>query len=393
MYPKDNTIYELHYSSTVPENDISPSLTIMADNNNTTSEKQIVSKIPHNCKITVSEREATFIVSFQTQKQTVIFGRPLQPISVSNAMGQMLSLSVRDIDPSPTQSQEDEKILGSSHFVCISKKNYEGITSFWSLMFRLNRVFSNVHWEECDNKLSKNCSPFDVRQIESLSTTNITSAEPNLFQFPFNISHAQVNDCAEDLQLINCHSYQIDQKKCIGGNIPALDSGNEYAIYVQRTSLDQLKGGEWLGNDIMDLYFQWITKSEPDVLALGSLQLCLYGDNFSDLYNNPAKSFHEGLVRRNYNLFDYKLVLVPICENKHWYLIAIVNHEIFAPDYLIFDSIGQQLESNTKLDDRISFLNRLLEFQYKQKNPKHYTTSSSPYKLPEHHKYIINNGN
>ena len=162
-------------------------------------------------------------------------------------------------------------------------------------------------------------------------------------------------------------------------------------IVIRVDDYERLEPGQWLNDSLVDLWMQWISR---DINCKQSDVHFFTSHFYSTLVKEGAKGVKSWTARKNINIFEKKLVFIPINKTLHWSLCVIVNPgaiQISDDDacnannedqpvscILFFDSLKMHSKSRAQ-KKLVSWLN----FEWKQIKK----SSSSPFKLETYQIY------
>ena len=162
-------------------------------------------------------------------------------------------------------------------------------------------------------------------------------------------------------------------------------------IVIRVDDYERLEPGQWLNDSLVDLWMQWISR---DINCKQSDVHFFTSHFYSTLAKEGAKGVKSWTARKNINIFEKKLIFIPINKTLHWSLCVIVNPgAIQSSDddacnannedqpvscILFFDSLKMHSKSRAQ-KKLVSWLN----FEWKQIKK----SSSSPFKLETYQIY------
>jgi len=100
-------------------------------------------------------------------------------------------------------------------------------------------------------------------------------------------------------------------------------------IEIRVEDYERLDTGQWLNDSLVDLWMQWISR---DINSIQTSDIHFFTSHF---YTTLASEGVEGVkswtARKNINIFDKRLVFIPINMSLHWSLCVIVNPGAIIP--------------------------------------------------------------
>ena len=136
---------------------------------------------------------------------------------------------------------------------------------------------------------------------------------------------------------------------------PTISSDRVYITIKDYTTLDQ---GTFLNDIMIDFYLKYLHKeilAQPDQAKVHIFSTMFYkrltvdpeeGSKMYRLEKNSNMSMVEKRHKRvkrwtkNFQLFDKNLVLIPICEYSHWFMVVLVRPGGEQPCMMLLDSLS-----------------------------------------------------
>jgi hypothetical protein len=93
-------------------------------------------------------------------------------------------------------------------------------------------------------------------------------------------------------------------------------------VSINVEDYDRLEPAEWLNDSLVDLWMQWI--SRDDTTRDSKFHFCT-SHFFSTLASDGPEAVASWTKKKKINIFEKRLIFVPINKHMHWSLCAIVN--------------------------------------------------------------------
>eukprot|EP00038_Savillea_parva_P003897 m.131542 g.131542 ORF g.131542 m.131542 type:complete len:607 (-) comp11316_c0_seq1:364-2184(-) len=125
-------------------------------------------------------------------------------------------------------------------------------------------------------------------------------------------------------------------------------AGEKGAIVITQGDVDRLEEGEFLNDVIINFYLAYVHRQlPPEAQKKVHVFPTLFYRRLSSERSDPHRLKGFKKVRKwtkNVDIFDKEYLLVPICENAHWFLAVICNPGMRKQDAIV---ITEPAESDT----------------------------------------------
>ena len=143
------------------------------------------------------------------------------------------------------------------------------------------------------------------------------------------------------------------------GNIPDYNKTSFTHPTVRSRQFNSLLPQSWVDDIIVKIYMYWLTKCDDDVYVLDSLHV------------TSIEISLKYLEKKKIDLFEYRMILMPINDGSHWGVIAAVGHANYFLGktdadccYLLMDSLVDDTKSKrglfAKIENYTSYLSKIL---------------------------------
>ena len=138
--------------------------------------------------------------------------------------------------------------------------------------------------------------------------------------------------------------------------------GNQrsHHIVIRVEDYEKLDTGQWLNDSLVDLWMQWISRN---INCRQSSNVHFFTSHFySTLASEGVMGVKSWTARKNINIFEKKLIFIPINKTLHWSLCVIVNPGTIRPSVdddekdrplpcmLFFDSLNMHRKVRVQKD-------------------------------------------
>ena len=104
----------------------------------------------------------------------------------------------------------------------------------------------------------------------------------------------------------------------------AQGSQRSHQIVIRVEDYEKLEDGQWLNDSLVDFWMQWISRDIN--FNCKSTDVHFFTSHFhSTLASDGVEGVKSWTVRKNINIFEKKLIFIPINKTLHWSLCVIVN--------------------------------------------------------------------
>jgi Ulp1 protease family, C-terminal catalytic domain len=101
---------------------------------------------------------------------------------------------------------------------------------------------------------------------------------------------------------------------------PAIKSARTHYVTIQLRDYMRLEPKEYLNDSIIDFWMQWITrKGDASMMHIFSTQF------YTQLVCIGPQGVTNWTARKNINIFEKKLLFIPINKSLHWSMVVVVN--------------------------------------------------------------------
>ena len=144
-----------------------------------------------------------------------------------------------------------------------------------------------------------------------------------------------------------------------------------YNISITMNDVNRLEPGEFLNDNIIDFYFQYI---QEYVLSKFTDRFHLFNTSFYPLLLKDTRRAAERVPSPSVKLFDKELIFLPICHELHWTLViichlprAIRDSKNRKPFITICDSLALENQSSNRRN-LVKILRNYLSMRYEWEN-------------------------
>ena len=94
-------------------------------------------------------------------------------------------------------------------------------------------------------------------------------------------------------------------------------------IEIRVEDYERLDTGEWLNDSLVDMWMQWISRH---ISCKQSSNVHFFTSHFySTLASEGAEGVRSWTAKKNINIFEKRLIFIPINKTLHWSLCVVVN--------------------------------------------------------------------
>jgi len=178
-----------------------------------------------------------------------------------------------------------------------------------------------------------------------------------LVVYPFGVEKKKMEYAANDLKELSwteTHERGTEETT----DLPTSDTTNKspestlttisqrsHFIEIRVEDYERLDNGQWLNDSLVDLWMQWISR---DITCKNSSNVHFFTSHFYTTLTLGVTGVRSWTARKNINVFQKRLIFIPINKTLHWSLCVIVN-----PGAIENSSLD-------KCDDEIDLQDRLL---------------------------------
>eukprot|EP00536_Pseudo-nitzschia_multiseries_P008300 jgi/Psemu1/257073/estExt_Genewise1Plus.C_2090059 len=170
---------------------------------------------------------------------------------------------------------------------------------------------------EKEYKLRRQASP---HKIDSFISNR--KSDDILVVYPFGAEKKQLEAAANGLKELSWRDSQESEQQ------DAVEAKSHY-IEIRVEDYEKLDAGQWLNDSLVDLWMQWISRG---MSTNQSSDVHFFTSHF---YTTLASEGVEGVkswtARKNINIFEKKLIFIPVNKSLHWSLCVIVNPGAIIP--------------------------------------------------------------
>ena len=144
-----------------------------------------------------------------------------------------------------------------------------------------------------------------------------------LFVYPFGENIRKIEAAVSDANLTEL-SYKEkihDEIEDIGwGALSNLKETSNGEITIE--DYKNLDSGQWLNDSLVNLWMDWISRN----INCKQSNICFFSSHFHEkLKNYGPTGVKSWTVRRELNIFEKKMIFIPIHQEGHWSFCVIVN--------------------------------------------------------------------
>ena len=155
------------------------------------------------------------------------------------------------------------------------------------------------------------------------------------------------------------------------GNVPDYNNISFTFPTLKSRQFNSLLPKSWVDDVIVKVYMYWLTKCDHDVYVLDSLNVT---SNFG------VETTLKNLEKKKIDLFQHRMILMPIIHWSHWSVIAVVRHANYLLGktdrccYLLMDSSVDESKSKrvlfAEIDSYTNYLSNVLTRSWEKKYGK-----------------------
>ncbi|MGK3738900.1 MAG: hypothetical protein ACI8RD_010820 [Bacillariaceae sp.] len=141
-----------------------------------------------------------------------------------------------------------------------------------------------------------------------------------------------------------------------------------HQIVIRVEDYEKLEDGQWLNDSLVDFWMQWISRDIN--FNCKSTDVHFFTSHFhSTLASDGVEGVKSWTARKNINIFEKKLIFIPINKTLHWSLCVIVNPGVVEKSNLIsVDNVEDDEEEDPPLSCMLFFDS--LKMHNKQRSQK-----------------------
>lgn len=129
-------------------------------------------------------------------------------------------------------------------------------------------------------------------------------------------------------------------------------------IEIRVEDYEKLDTGEWLNDSLVDMWMQWISRH---IACKQSSNVHFFTSHFyTTLASEGAEGVRSWTAKKNINIFEKRLIFIPINKTDHWSLCVVVNpgaiipqvedEDPLLPCILFFDSLNMHRKQKVRTD-------------------------------------------
>merc|ERR1712238_404701 len=155
-----------------------------------------------------------------------------------------------------------------------------------------------------------------------------------LLVYPFEEDRRKIEAAVSELNELSHNETSDDEIKTKTKN-PNQSDGSEaknlatpqgsqrlHHIVIRVEDYEKLEMGQWLNDSLVDLWMQWISRN----INCKQSDVYFFSSHFhSTLVSDGPEGVESWTARKNINIFEKKLIFIPINKTLHWSLCVIVN--------------------------------------------------------------------
>jgi len=158
-----------------------------------------------------------------------------------------------------------------------------------------------------------------------------------LLVYPFNVDESAMTEAASDLKELGGDSMGVEdleiQNQSDGGN--ASDdkgkSSRTHYVTIREDDKDRLCPGQFLNDTLVDFWMRWINRGESQQT---NSSVHFFTSHFmTTLKDDGPESVSSWTAKKNINVFEKKLIFIPVNADLHWSLCVVVNPGLIANSY------------------------------------------------------------
>ena len=128
-------------------------------------------------------------------------------------------------------------------------------------------------------------------------------------------------------------------------------SQRTHFIEIRVEDYSKLDEGQWLNDSLVDMWMQWISR---DIKCKRSANFHFFTSHFyTTLASEGVEGVRSWTAKKNINIFEKRLIFIPINKTLHWSLCVVVNPGAIIP------SVDDGNNSNDRLLPCILFFDSL----------------------------------
>jgi hypothetical protein len=153
-----------------------------------------------------------------------------------------------------------------------------------------------------------------------------------LLVYPFGEDKNKIEAAACDLkelsykQTYDCQDSTEKKKPSTATKDLSTTQGSQrsHQIVIRVEDYEKLEDGQWLNDSLVDFWMQWISRDIN--FHCKSTDVHFFTSHFhSTLASDGVEGVKSWTARKNINIFEKKLIFIPINKTLHWSLCVIVN--------------------------------------------------------------------
>jgi len=116
----------------------------------------------------------------------------------------------------------------------------------------------------------------------------------------------------------------VPGNRCSENVLPTLETGQRsHFIEIRVEDYKRLDTGQWLNDSLVDMWMQWISRH---VACREASDLHFFTSHFyTTLASDGVDGVKSWTAKKNINIFEKKLIFIPINKTLHWSLCVVIN--------------------------------------------------------------------
>jgi Ulp1 protease family, C-terminal catalytic domain len=124
--------------------------------------------------------------------------------------------------------------------------------------------------------------------------------------------------------------------------------GRTHNVTIHVGDYMRLEPKEYLNDSLIDFWMRWIMRRNDDVDGEDKSMMHIFSTHFfTSMVDNGPDGVTNWTVKKNINIFEKKLLFIPINKTMHWSMVVVVN-----PRHIV----NMEKPDEAKEDDPASFL-------------------------------------
>jgi Ulp1 protease family, C-terminal catalytic domain len=147
-----------------------------------------------------------------------------------------------------------------------------------------------------------------------------------LFVYPFGEERSKIEEAAQGLEIFSAKPHGNENAEGTASSTSSNSVGfrqRSHFITIRIEDYDRLESEVWLNDSLVDFFMLWISR---DIHNIHASDVHFFTSHF---YSTLTKKGSEGVTtwtaKKNIDIFQKKLIFIPINKSLHWSLCVVVN--------------------------------------------------------------------